>query len=104
MIYTEASLRVVPGKMKDFMAVFEQEFLPVSNKCGRKLVAQWTTAIGTLDEVVNLWAYDDLIHMHRFNEARAKSSEFASASEHLRAHIAYEEVRLIVPTPLSDMK
>ena len=104
MIYLEASLRVVPGKMKELMKVFEQEYLPISNKLGRKLVAQWTTTIGTLDEVVDLWAYDDLIHMHRFNEARAKSSEFASASEHLRALISYEEVRLMVPTSLSDMK
>jgi len=42
--------------------------------------------------------------MQRFNEARAKSAEFARASEHLRALIAYEEVRLMVPTHLSEMK
>jgi hypothetical protein len=104
MIYLEASLRAVPGKMKELMAVFEQEYLPLSNKFGRKLVAQWTTSIGTLDELVDLWAYDDLTHMQRFNEARAKSAEFAKASEHLRALIAYEEVRLMLPTSLSAMK
>jgi hypothetical protein len=48
MIYLEASLRVVPGKMKELMEVFEKEYLPLSNKFGRKLVAQWTTSIGTL--------------------------------------------------------
>jgi len=104
MIYLEASLRVVPGKMKELMEVFEKEYLPLSNKFGRKLAAQWTTSIGTLDEVVDLWVYEDLVHMQRFNEARAKSSEFAKASERLRALIAYEEVRLMVPTPLSEMK
>ncbi len=104
MIYLEASLRVVPGKMKELMEVFEKEYLPLSNKFGRKLAAQWTTSIGTLDEVVDLWAYEDLTHMQRFNEERAKSPEFARASEHLRALIAYEEVRLLVPTPLSEMK
>ncbi len=104
MLYLEASLKVVPGKMKELMEVFEKEYLPLSNKFGRKLAAQWTTSIGTLDEVVDLWAYEDLTHMQRFNEARAKSPEFAKASEHLRALIAYEEVRLMVPTPLSEMK
>jgi len=104
MIYLEASLRVVPGKMKELMQVFEEEYLPISNKLGRKLVAQWATTIGTLDEVVDLWAYEDLTHMQHFNEARAKSPEFAKASEHLRALVAYEEVRLMVPTLLSEMK
>lgn len=104
MIYLEASLRVVPGKMKDFMEVFEKEYLPLSNKLGRKMLGQWTTSIGTLDTVVDLWVYDDLTHMQRFNEARAKMPEFAVASEHLRALIAYEETRLMVPTKLSELK
>ena len=104
MIYLEASLRVVPGKMIELMQVFEEEYLPISNKLGRKLVAQWAPTIGTLDEVVDLWAYEDLTHMQHLNEARAKSPEFAKASEHLRALVAYEEVRLMVPTSLSEMK
>ncbi|MDO8687045.1 MAG: NIPSNAP family protein [Dehalococcoidales bacterium] len=104
MIYVEASIRVVPGKMNEFMEVFEKEFLPSSNKLGRKLVAQWRTTIGTLDEITDLWAYDDLTHMQRFQEAKAKSPEFTKASEHLRALIAFETTRLMVPTPLSSMK
>ena len=104
MIYLEASLRVVPGEMRDFMEVFEKEFLPLSNKLGRKMLAQWTTSIGTLDEVTDLWVYDDLAHMQRFNEARAKSPEFAKASEKLRALIAYETTRLLIPTKLSELK
>ena len=103
MIYLEASLRVVPGKMNEFMEVFEKEFLPASNKLGTKLVAQWRTTIGTLDEITDLWAYDDLTHMQRVQEERAKSPEFTKASEHLRSLIAYETTRLMVPTPLSSM-
>lgn len=104
MIYVEASLRVVPGKMKEFMEVFEKEYLPLSNKLGRKMLAQWTTSIGTLDTLVDIWVYDDLNHMQRFNEARAKMPEFAVASEHLRALIAFEETRLMMPTKLSELK
>jgi len=104
MIYLEASLRVVPGKMNEFMEVFEREFLPASNKLGRKLIAQWHTTIGTLDEITDLWVYDDLTHMQRFQEARAKSPEFTKASDHLRSLIAHETTRLMVPTPLSSMK
>ncbi len=34
MIYLEATLQVVPGKMREFMDVFEKEFLPENNKLG----------------------------------------------------------------------
>jgi hypothetical protein len=104
MIYVEAALRPVPGKMKELMEVFEKEYLPLSNQLGRKLLGQWTTSIGTLDTLIDIWVYEDLNHMQRFNESRAKMPEFAVASEHLRALIAYEETRLMVPTKLSDLK
>ena len=104
MIYVEASLRPVPGKMKELMEVFEKEYLPLSNKLGRKMLGQWTTAIGTLDTLVDIWVYEDLKDMQRFNEARAKMPEFTVASEHLRAFIAFEETRLLMPTKLSDLK
>ena len=104
MIYIEASLRVVPDKMNEFMEVFEKEYLPASNKLGRKLVAQWRTIVGTINEITDLWVYDDFTHMQQFQEARAKSPEFIEASAHLRSLIDYEQTRLMVPTPLSSMK
>ena len=104
MIYIEASLRVVPGKMNELMEVFEKEFLPEGKKVGMNLVAQWRTNVGTLDEIVDLWGYDDLTQMQRVQEARAKSPEFLKAAGHLRALIAYEETRLMTPTSLSEMK
>ena len=104
MIYLEASLRVVPGKMDELMKVFEKEFLPAGKKVGMNLVAQWRTAVGTLDEVIDLWGYNDLTQMQQVQEARAKSPEFMKAAGHLRALIAYEETRLMAPTSLSLMK
>jgi hypothetical protein len=41
--------------------------------------------------------------MQRFNEERSKNPEIAEASEHLRALIAYETVRLMIPTRLSEL-
>jgi len=103
-IYIEASFRVVPGKMGEFMEVFEKEFLPASDKVGMKLVAQWRTTIGTLDEVTNLWGYDDLLHMQRVQDARTQNPEFRKASSHIRTLIAYEATRLMTPTAFSSIK
>lgn len=104
MIYLEARLTVVPGKMNEFMEVFGKEYLPASNKLGRKLVGQFRTTIGTLDEITDLWAYEDLAHLQGAQETRARSPEMMKAGEKLRALIAHETTRLMVPTPLSEMK
>ncbi|MFC1916663.1 hypothetical protein ACFLX1_00820 [Chloroflexota bacterium] len=60
--------------------------------------------MGTLDEITDLCAYDDLTHMQRLQEARANSPEFTKASAHLRFLIVYEATRLMAPTPLSSME
>ena len=104
MIYLEASIQVATGRMNEFMEVFAKEYLPASEKLGRKLVAQWRTSIGTLDEVVDLWAYDDLAHMQRFQEARQDSEEMVRAGNKLRSLIAHETTRLLAPTPYSPFK
>ena len=104
MIYLEAPLRVLPGKMNEFMEAFEKEFLPISNKLGRKLVGQWQTIIGEKEEVTNLWVYDDLAHVQRVLDTCAKSPEFAEATNLLRSLISYEATKIMVPTPLSPMK
>lgn len=104
MIYLEASIELLPGKMSEFMEIFSREYLPASNKLGRKFVAQWRTSIGTLDEIVDLWAYDDLTHMQRFQEARQRSPEMTRAYEKLRALVAHETLRLMIPMPTSPLK
>jgi len=104
MIYLEATIEVVPGKMNEFMEVLSKEYLPASEKLGRKLAAQWQTLVGTLDEVVDLWAYDDLAHMQRFQEARQKDEEILKAGERLRSLIAHETTKLLMPTPYSAIK
>lgn len=99
---TTLGVEVVPGKMDEFMEVFSKELLPASNKLGRKLVAQWRTTIGSL-EIVDLWAFEDLTHMQRFQEARQLSEEMRKASEKITALIARETTRLMVPTPVSSL-
>lgn len=104
MIYLEAAIHVAPGKMKEFMDVFTNQYLPASERLGRRLIGQWRTFVGPLDEVVDLWAYDDLSHMQRFQEARQHDAEIIKAGENLRVLIASETTKLLIPTAYSTIK
>jgi hypothetical protein len=104
MIYLEAQLTVEHGKMDEFMEIFEKVIVPESTKMNRILIGQWRTSIGTLGEITNLWSYEDLAAMQRFNESRAKNPTLSKAFERLTACVSHETLKLMVPTKASPLK
>ena len=110
MVYVLATIKVEPGKMQEFLDTFWNQYLPLTdkicaeNRVGRKLVAQWQTTVGRLDEVVDLWAYDDLMTLQRYREVRLNSEEFRKHGTAIRALISEEVLKVIVPTPHSPLK
>jgi hypothetical protein len=103
-VYLLATVRVAPGKSREFAEVFEKELLPAAKSIGWNLVAQWNTTVGTQAEVTDLWAYQDLKDMERVQGAMAKSPQFQSAFAHIEPLIAYETTKLMVPTSNSTLK
>jgi hypothetical protein len=104
MLYMMAKIQVAPGKMEEFTKVFNEEFAPSCARLGRKLVGQWKTYIGDMDEVTDLWQYHDLTDMQRFNEARMKDDRYLKALTKLGPLVAHETMKLMYPTALSPMK
>lgn len=104
MIYLQASITVEHDKINEFMEIFEKEIVPESTKMNRILIGQWRTSIGTLGEITNLWSYEDLTAMQRFNEARAKNPALIKAFDRLTALVSHETLKLMVPTKASPLK
>ncbi|MEE9199515.1 MAG: NIPSNAP family protein [Dehalococcoidia bacterium] len=61
-----------------------------------KLTAYWHTEIGPLNQVVHIWAYDDLAHRAKVREAVAKEPNWPPAEAHLIQHM---ESEIVVPAP-----
>jgi len=47
------------GKLNQYISHFEKVGLPIIQKYGT-LVGYWSTDIGELNQVIHIWAYDDL--------------------------------------------
>lgn len=54
MIYLQASLKLRPGKLPDFIKLLN-ELTPVVGKHGWKLVGSYANVVGRLNGVVDLW-------------------------------------------------
>jgi hypothetical protein len=49
-----------PGRSREFLALYEKEGLPAQKKHLGNLVGFFTTEVGNVNEIVHIWAYEDL--------------------------------------------
>ncbi len=104
MIYVMATCRVMPENRDKFLKIFEEEWQ--WGKYGRKLAGQWETIIGQRlpREITDLWAFDDLAHRQREQEAVAKDPEQLRVIAKLNSLLVDETVKVLAPLPLSPLK
>jgi hypothetical protein len=54
MVYLQASIKLHPGKLQDFVKLLN-DLTPVVAKHGWKLIGSYATVLGRLNTVVDLW-------------------------------------------------
>ncbi|TCG07966.1 NIPSNAP family protein [Paraburkholderia steynii] len=59
MFYEIRTYTVQPGKLKEYLQNFEAEGLPIISRHA-KLIGWWYTEVGTLNQVVHIWAWESL--------------------------------------------
>ncbi|PZO65891.1 MAG: NIPSNAP family protein [Paracoccus denitrificans] len=95
---------ITPRKMGEFLEVFDRLAMPVLIRTLGPPIGFYTSTVGTLNQVVHLWAYQDMADMERRWKARDTDPEFAAylaASGHL---IVAQEDRLLRNAPLSALQ
>jgi len=92
------------GKLNRYISHFEQVGLPIIQKYA-KLVGYWTTDIGELNQVIHIWAYDDL------NTRAQKRQELYQDPDWLRDFIPEaidmlekQENKILSPVAFSPIK
>lgn len=68
MIYELRTYMVKPDKMDELLLLWEREGKPIIDKY-MKVLGIWTTDIGPLNQVVHLYAWDDLTQRERARKA-----------------------------------
>lgn len=59
MIVEQRTYTVVPGGLPAFLAAYRTHALPIHLEVYERLVGWYTSESGTLNQVVQLWAFDD---------------------------------------------
>ncbi|WP_243772219.1 NIPSNAP family protein [Burkholderia anthina] len=59
MLYELRTYTIAPGRTQEYIRHFEKEGLPIISRYAT-LIGWWHTEIGTLNQVVHIWAYESL--------------------------------------------
>jgi hypothetical protein len=95
-----------PLKMPKWLALYEEYGLPVQLKYLGNLIGFFQNEIGTLNQVVHLWGFDDLNERQRRRAEMAKDPawhEFMRRNEELGA-LMHQESKIVTPVRFSPIK
>ena len=104
MIVDERTYTLRPGKLKEWMTLYEKEGLEVQTKHLDRLVGFFTTDIGTLNQIVHWWAYDSYAERERRRAGMVGDPQWQAYLAKAVPLIEKMENRILTPLPFSPLK
>jgi hypothetical protein len=93
-----------PGRLQAFLPAFEAEGLALQTRHCGQLVGYFTSETGTLNQVVQLWAYRDAADRDARRAALWADPDWNRIGEKLLPMIQTQENRLLKPTRFSPLR
>lgn len=59
MVYVQASIKLRPGKLQDFISLINK-LTPITSRHGFKLLGSYASVVGRLNTVVDMWELTDI--------------------------------------------
>jgi hypothetical protein len=102
MIVEQRTYRVRAGSLRDYLHTYEHEGgLALQKEYLGRLVGYFNTEIGPLNEIVHLWAYDDLADRERRRAALAADPRWQAYAPKIFQFIETQESKILRPAPFS---
>jgi len=93
-----------PGKVSEYLSLYEREGLKVQTRHLPRLVGYFHTEIGELNQIVHMWAYRDLGERTTCREALAADPDWKAVLSKLVLLIDHMETKILVPAPFSPIR
>jgi NIPSNAP len=101
MIVEQRTYTLHPGKVGEYLSLYEQEGLAIQRPILGNLVGYFSTEFGPLNQLVHMWAYDDLAQRA---ERRAKlmgDARWQAYVKKVTPLVNIQENKLLIPAPFS---
>jgi hypothetical protein len=101
MIVEERIYTAQPGKSLEYVRMYEAEGLAIQRPILGNLVGYFTTEIGTLNQIVHLWAYEDLADRAARRATLLGDPRWKAYSAKVVPLLLTQENKILVPAPFS---
>lgn len=104
MIVDHRTYELLPGRLRDFLAFYEKEGYPVQTKHLGKPIGYYTTEVGNVNEIVHMWAYEDMADRTKRRAAMAADPAWQAYLLKSREFLKTMNNKILVPTAWSPTK
>jgi len=101
MIFDHRTYELQAGRLREFLALYEKERLPVQKKRLGNLAGFFTTETGNANESVHIRAYADLADRAKRRATTVVDSASQAYLQKSREYMKYVNNKILVPTSLS---
>lgn len=99
MLVEQRTYTTHPGKLRDYLALYEAEGYAIQKRILGRLVGYYRSEIGELNQVVHLWAYADLLERQQRREALLADPQFKAYVQRMLPLLVSQESRILAPAP-----
>lgn len=105
MIYDLRTYTMVPGRLRAFLTLYENEGLPVQLRHQPRLIGYFVTEIGTQNQVVHLWAYENMADREQRRAALELDPEWIAYRQKsaLAGNVQHQENKILRSAPFSPI-
>jgi hypothetical protein len=97
MIVEMRTYTTYPGKWRDYLALFEEEGLQIQKRILGRMVGYYRTETGALNQVIHMWAYQDMNEREERREALLADPLWKSYVSKMLPLLQSQESKILIP-------
>ncbi len=104
MIVEMRTYTFLPGKVQEYLRLYEEEGMPIQRSILGNMLGYFTTEIGPLNQVIHLWGYESLEDRSRRRAELQAHSGWQAYVAKIRPLLQAQESRILLPTRFSPIQ
>jgi hypothetical protein len=99
MIVEQRTYTLLPGRVTEYFRLYQAEGAAVQRKHLGRLLGYYSSEIGELNQVIHLWAYEDLMDRSQRRAALFADEEWLTYFNKIIAFVTRQSTQILVPAP-----
>jgi len=104
MFVEERMYTLHPGKVPDYLKLYQEEGLALQTSFLPAMAGYYSTEVGTPNMVVHMWAYEDLKQRAECRAKMLADPAWQAYVKKVQPLVVHQETRIMVPAPFFAAK